>query len=74
MLEPAVPRGDGQRDMYRDIADAMKSRKDVERELSKLECRTTEILLKVKKAHETGEAGIYLTRVERNRLRNSFLI
>jgi hypothetical protein len=68
LLEPAVSRWYGQKEMYEDIADAIESRKDVERELSNLEYRTVEILQKVKRVQEGDQAGIWLTRVERNRL------
>jgi hypothetical protein len=74
LLEPEVSRWYGQKEMYEDIADAIESRKDVEQELSKLESRTAEILQKVKRAQEHGEAGIWLTRVERNSLRKFLFI
>lgn len=74
LLEPAVSRWYGQKEMYEDIADAIESRKDVERELSNLESRTAEILQKVKRAQENGGVGIWLTRVERNRLRKFLFI
>jgi hypothetical protein len=74
LLEPAVSRWYGRKEMYEDIAVAIESRKDVERELSKLESRTAEILHKVKRAQEGGEAGIWLSRVERNRLRKFLFI
>jgi hypothetical protein len=50
------------------------TKKDVEQELSKLESQTAVILQKVKKAHENGDAGICLTRVERNKLRKFLFI
>ena len=74
LLESPVSRWFGQEDMYKDVADAIKSKKDVEQELSKLESRTAEILQKVKKAHENSEPGIWLTRVERNKLRKFLFI
>jgi hypothetical protein len=74
LLESPVSRWFGQEDMYEDFADAIKSKKEVEQELSKLECWTAEILHKVKKAHENSEPGIWLTRVERNRLRKFLFI
>ncbi|KAE8557503.1 hypothetical protein EYB25_002210 [Talaromyces marneffei] len=74
LLESPVSRWFGQEDMYKDVADAIKSKKDVEQELSKLESRTAVILQKVKKAHEDSEAGICLTRVERNILRKFLFI
>jgi hypothetical protein len=74
LLESPVSRWFGQDDMYKDLADAIKSKKDVEQELSKLESRTAEILHKVKKAHENGDPGIWLTRVERNKLRKFLFI
>ncbi|KAK5046206.1 hypothetical protein LTR84_008663 [Exophiala bonariae] len=74
LLESPVSRWFGQEDMYKDFADVIKSKKDVEQELSKLECRTAEIIHKVKKAHENSEPGIWLTRVERNKLRKFLFI
>jgi hypothetical protein len=74
LLEQPVSRWFGQDDMYKDLADAIKSKKDVEQELSKLESRTAEILQKAKKAHENGDPEIWLTRVERNRLRKFLFI
>jgi hypothetical protein len=74
LLDPEVSRWYGQKEMYEDIADAIESRKDVEQELFKLESRTAEILQKVKRAQEHGEAGIWLTRVERNSLRKFLYI
>ena len=74
LLESPVSRWFGQEDMYKDFADAIKSKKEVEKELSKLECWTAEILQKIKKAHENREPGIWLTRVERNRLRKFLFI
>lgn len=72
--EEPVSRCFGQVNMYSDTAAAIKSQKNLEEELSKLESRTAEILQKVKKAHEKGEPGIYLNRSERNRLRKFLFI
>jgi hypothetical protein len=55
--------------MYKDFTDDFRIKKDVEQELSKLERQTAEILQKVKKSHENGDPAIWLTRVERNKLR-----
>ncbi|KAN0122749.1 Protein of unknown function (DUF4238) domain containing protein [Hyaloscypha variabilis] len=74
LLEAPVARWFGQENMYKEVADAIKTKKDVEQELSKLECRTAEILQKVKKAHGNGEAGLWLTRSERNLLRKFLFI
>lgn len=74
LLESPVSRWFGQDDMYKDVADVIRSKKDVELELSKLESRTAVILQKVRKAHEDREAGIWLTRVERNILRKFLFI
>jgi len=74
LLESPVSRWFGQEDMYKDVADAIKRKTDVEQELSKLESWTAEILHKVKKAHENSEPGIWLTRVERNKLRKFLFI
>lgn len=74
LLESPVCRRFGQEDMYNDVADAIKSKKEVEQELSKLESWTAEILHKVKKAHENSDLGIWLTRVERNKLRKFLFI
>lgn len=74
LLEPLVSRWFGQEDMYKDVADTIKSKKDVEQKLSQLECHTAEILQKVKKAQENGEAGIWLTRVEQTKLRKFLFI
>jgi len=74
LLESLVARCFGQEDMYKDVADTIKSKKDVEQELSKLESQTAEILQKVKKAHENSDSGIWLTRVERNKLRKFLFI
>jgi hypothetical protein len=74
LLEAPVARWFGQENMYKEVADAIKTKKDVEQELSKLEYRTAEILQKVKKAHENSEAGLYLTRSERNLLRKFLFI
>lgn len=74
LIEAPVSRWFGQEEMYSDIFDTMKARKDVEQELSKLESQTAVILQKVKKAHENGHAGICLTRVERNKLRKFLFI
>jgi hypothetical protein len=74
LLEAPVSRWFGQENMYQEVADAIKTKKDLEEELSKLESRTAEILQKVKKAHENCESGIWLTRLERNRLRKFLFI
>lgn len=74
LLELPVSRWFGMSDMYKDSEDAIKSKKDVENELSKLESRTATILQKIKKAHEGGDPAIWLTRVERNQLRKFFFI
>lgn len=73
IIEAPVSRWFGQVEMYSDTFD-MKPTKEVEELLSRLECQTAVILQKVKKAHETGEAGICLTRVERNKLRKFLFI
>ena len=74
LIEAPVSRWFGQDEMYSDVSDTIKAKKDVEQELSKLESQTAVILQKVKKAHENGEAGICLTRVERNKLRKFLFI
>lgn len=74
LRETPVSRWFGQVDMYNDAADAINSKKSVEVELSKLESRTAEILQKVKKAHENGDKGIALNRLERDRLRKFLFI
>lgn len=74
LLEVPVSRWFGQENMYKDVADAIKIKKDVEQELSKLESQTAEILHKVKKAYENSEPGIWLTRVEVNKLRKFLFI
>lgn len=74
LLESPVSRWFGQDDMYKDVTDIIKSKKDVEQELSKLESRTAIILHKVKKAFEDNESGIWLTRVERNMLRKFLFV
>jgi hypothetical protein len=74
LRETLVSRWFGQVDMYNDAADAINSKKSVEAELCKLESRTAEILQKVRKAHENGEPGIALTRLERDRLRKFLFI
>lgn len=74
LREPRMSRWFGQVNMYNDAADAINSNKNVEEELSKLESRTAEILQKVKKAHENGEPGMTLTRLERDRLRKFLFI
>ncbi|QKX53840.1 uncharacterized protein TRUGW13939_00920 [Talaromyces rugulosus] len=74
LLESPVSRWFGQNDMYKDFADVIKSKKDVEQELSKLESRVAVILQKVKKALEASEPGIWLTRVERNMLRKFLFV
>ncbi|XMA15256.1 hypothetical protein WAI453_008047 [Rhynchosporium graminicola] len=51
-----------------------KLEKDVERELSKFEGQAAMILQKIKKANENKEAGISLTRMERNLLRKFLFI
>ena len=60
--------------MYKGFVDAIKSKRDVEQELSKLESRTAKILQRFKKAHENGDPGILLTGVERNKLRKFLFI
>ena len=72
--EAPVSRWFGQGNMYGDATSVIKSQKSVEQELSRLESRTAEIIHKVKKAHEIGEAGISLTRSERNRLRKFLFV
>lgn len=72
--ETLVSRWFGQVDMYNDAADAINSKKSVEAELAKLEARTAEILQKVRKAHENGDKGIALNRLERDRLRKFLFI
>ncbi|KAH9207095.1 hypothetical protein DL95DRAFT_415978 [Leptodontidium sp. 2 PMI_412] len=47
-----VSRWFGQDNMYVEVANAIKAKKDVERELAKLEQQTSIILQKIKKAHE----------------------
>lgn len=74
LIEAPVSRWFGQGEMYSDVFDTIKGKKDVEQELSKLESQTAVILQKVKKAHENGDAGICLTRVERNKLRKFLFI
>ncbi|KAH6880829.1 hypothetical protein B0T10DRAFT_495276 [Thelonectria olida] len=74
LREEPVSRWFGQVNMYDDAASAIKSQKNLEEELSKLESLTAGILQKVKKAHEKGEPGIYLNRSERNRLRKFLFI
>lgn len=74
LRETPVSRWFGQVDMYNDAADAINSKKSVEAELSKLESRTAKILQKVKKAHENGDKGIALNRLERDRLRKFLFI
>jgi hypothetical protein len=74
LIEAPVSRWFGQEKMYSDVFDTLKAKKDVEQELSKLESQTAVILQKVKKAHENGDAGICLTRVERNKLRKFLFI
>jgi len=74
LRETPVSRWFGQVDMYNDAADAIKSKNNIEAELSKLESQTAEILQKVKKAHENGERGIALNRSERDRLRKFLFI
>lgn len=74
ILEMPVARWYGLNDMYKDSDDAIKSRKDVEKELSKLEGQAAMILQKIKKAHVDGEAAVSLLRVERNLLRKFFFI
>ncbi|OBT57544.1 hypothetical protein VE04_02968 [Pseudogymnoascus sp. 24MN13] len=71
LIEAPVSRWFGQVEMY---SDTMKPTKEVEELLSRLECQTAVILQKVKKAHENGDAGICLTRVERNKLRKFLFI
>jgi hypothetical protein len=73
LIEEPVSRWFGQVEMY-DAFDTMKPTKEVEKLLSGLESQTTNILQKVKKAHENGEGGICLTRVERNKLRKFLFI
>lgn len=68
LLESPVSRWFGQDDMYKDDANVIESKKYVEKELSRLESRTAEILRKVKKAHESGNPGIWVSLVERNTL------
>ena len=65
LIETPVSRWFGLENMYKDVADAIKSKKDVKKKNSKLESRVAEILQKVKKAHENGDPVIRLTRVER---------
>lgn len=74
LAEEPVGRLFGQDNMYRGVSKTIKSRKDVEMELSTLESRVVEILQKVKKGHEVGEPGISFNRVERNRLRKFLFI
>jgi len=74
LLELPVSRSFAQDDMYKDFADTIRGKKDVEQEPSRLESWTTEILHKVKKAYENNEVSIWLTRVERNRLRKFLFI
>lgn len=72
--EAPVSRWFGQDNMYSDADNAIKSHKNIEAELSKLESRTAVVLQKVKKAHENGEPGIWLDRSERNLLRKFLFI
>ncbi len=58
LLESPVYRRFGQEDIYNNVVDAIKSKKEVEQELSKLESWTAEILYKVKKAYENSDLGI----------------
>ncbi|KAH6659071.1 hypothetical protein BKA67DRAFT_543484 [Truncatella angustata] len=74
ITEVPVSRWFGQEEMYSDIFSTIKSKKDVEQGLSRLECQTATILQKVKKAHENGDQGIRLTRIERNHLRKFLFI
>lgn len=74
LFETPVSRWFGKDNMYSDVDEAIKTKKDLELELSKLESRTAEIFQKVKKAYENGEPGIWLTRPERDRLRKFLFI
>lgn len=74
LLEAPVSRWFGQDNMYVEVANAVKAKKDLERELGKLEQQTAIILQKIKKAHEKRESDIWLTRVERNILRKFLFI
>lgn len=74
LSEVLVSRCFGQEEMYRDVFDTIKAKKDVEQELSRLESDSAVIIQKVKKAHENGDAGICLTRVERNKLRKFLFV
>jgi hypothetical protein len=74
LIEAPVSRWFGQEEMYSDVFDTIKAKKDVEKALSKLESQAAGIILKAKKAHANGDAGICLTRVERNTLRRFLFI
>jgi hypothetical protein len=68
LIEAPVSRWFGQEEMYSNIFDTVKAKNDMEKALSKLESQAAGIVLKAKKAHANGDAGICLTRVERNTL------
>ncbi|KAL2059872.1 hypothetical protein VTL71DRAFT_10027 [Oculimacula yallundae] len=60
--------------MYVEVTNAIKAQKDVARELSKFEGQAAIIFQKIKKAHEKEEAGISITRMERNLLRKFLFV
>ena len=72
--EVPVSRWFGQENMYSNAENAIKSHKNIEVELSKLESRTAIILQKVSKAQASGELGLWLDRSERDLLRKFLFI
>ncbi|KAK4238550.1 hypothetical protein C8A03DRAFT_14987 [Achaetomium macrosporum] len=69
ICEKPVKRILGQMNMYQDTSKPTEQQQHVELLLSKLEMRASEIFRKITKAFEQKEAGLWLTRTERNLLR-----
>lgn len=73
VLEAPVSHSFGLTDMYRDLA-AATNQHSLEQQLSRLESRAATVIVKIRKDHEAGKDGIWLSRAEKNTLRKFLFI
>ncbi len=73
IIETTVSRTFGQQDMYRDFANAT-NQHYLEEQLSKLESHAGVIISRIRKAFETGQKNIWITRSDRDALRKFLFI
>ncbi|KAI9767499.1 MAG: hypothetical protein M1839_004487 [Geoglossum umbratile] len=73
ITETPVAKTFGQMDMYRDFAHSS-NQHHIERQLSQLEARASEIISKIRKAFEAKATNIWVTRTDRDALRKFLFI